>query len=141
MTMLGTRVSHGRSNICPSVIVPLSLPVVLILNDECVYRGLLARIQVYTICVARETISRLDFLLWALWYMTEGSSFHLYGRYKRFTRQARESSHRENDTRRSVATLVGAAHRTKRFRVYRRVYPLLAVVCSLARCAFHVAFL
>lgn len=87
------RVSHERSNICPSVIVPLFLGVILILNDECVYRELLARIQVHTddirVYASRAKLFRGSTSFCGLHGIRPRDPGFIRMARKRFTRQAR----------------------------------------------------
>lgn len=137
--------SHGRSNICSLVIAPLFslfllLLVTLILTDMRVSLPSVnrSRIQARTVHVsaARGTIAaRLpsaDSTMYAQRDLGFRSRWQVSGLHGECN-----SSHRENGTELRLATRRAASHRTKHFRVYRRVYPRfslsrVAISCPLS---------
>lgn len=135
-------ISHERSNICPSVIVPLFLRVILILNDECVYRESLARIhrrtQTIRVHASRAKLFRGSTSFCGLHGIRPRDPGFIRMARKRFTRQARFKPpwKRHPASRRS-----SPPHRTKRF----WVYPCLSVsrcrVLPCRRYRFRAAFL
>lgn len=125
------RVSHERSNICPSVIVPLSLSSsssmtsVSIVNCSHGYRST----QTIHVYVSRAKLFRGSTSFCGLYGIRPRDLVFICVARKRFTRQARFNPPWK---RHPASRHSSPPHRTKRFWVYRRVYPFLAVVCCHA---------
>lgn len=141
----GTRVSHGRSNICSSVIAPLFLTFRLFASSSssvtsvtlyCLWTTRGHRYTYVRTSRAWNYLLRPDFLLRILRCTPNGISFSFALASKRFTR--RNSSHRENGTERRNS------HRAAQFRTGQSTSEFTVVFILPSRCRvlpFHVAFL